>query len=157
MAPVTCMKLVKKPKQADIIVVNHALLCADLESGGGLLPEYNYLVVDEAHHFEIVATKAFGVEIKQESLSIPIKTVKNHLEDLKRRFSGTLFTASKSFESIDSILEEIPDLQQALDNFFSILVLFVGRNVPDSGFIEHLLIDKIVGSSEEWIEPRQLL
>ncbi|MBN2306432.1 DEAD/DEAH box helicase family protein [Candidatus Peregrinibacteria bacterium] len=141
----------KKAETADIIVVNHALLCADLESEGSLLPDYNYLVVDEAHHFEEVATRTFGVEIKQESLAIPIKTVKNHLEDLKRRFSGTLFMSSKAFESIDSILDEVPELQQALDNFFSILVLFVGRNVPDSGFIEHLLIDKIVGSSEEWM------
>ena len=141
----------KKAEEADIIVVNHALLCADIESEGSLLPDYNYLVVDEAHHFETVATKAFGMEIKQESLSIPIKAIKNHLDDLKRRFAGTLFTASKTFESIDPILDEVPELQQALDNFFSILVLFVSRNVPDSGFIEHLLVDKIVGSSEEWM------
>ncbi len=141
----------KNAENADIIVVNHALLCADLESDGSLLPDYNYLVVDEAHHFETVATKAFGVEIKQESLSIPIKTIKNHLEDLKRRFSGTLFTASKSFESIDSILDEVPELNQALDNFFSILVIFVSRNVPNSGFIEHLLVDKVIGASEEWM------
>ena len=141
----------KRAENANIIVVNHALLCADLDAEGSLLPDYNYLVVDEAHHFETVATKAFGVEIKQESLSIPIKTIKNHLDDLKRRFAGTLFMGSKSFESIDPILDEVPDLDQALENFFSILVLFVSRNVPDSGFIEHLLIDKVVGASEEWM------
>jgi len=141
----------KKAENADIIIVNHALLCADLESEGSLLPDYQYLVVDEAHHFEEVATKAFGVEIKQESLTIPIKGIRNHLDDLKRRFSGTLFTNGKTFESIDSILEAVPDLEQALDNFFSVVVLFVSRNVPDSGFIEHLLVDKIVGASEEWL------
>ncbi|MFH0838345.1 MAG: helicase C-terminal domain-containing protein [Patescibacteria group bacterium] len=141
----------QKAENADIIVVNHALLCADLEAEGSLLPDYRYLVVDEAHHFEEVATKAFGIEIKQESLSIPIKAIKNHLDDLKRRFSGTLFTGSKVFESIDPILDEVPELDQALENFFSILVLFVSRNVPDSGFIEHLLVDKIVGASEEWL------
>jgi DNA polymerase-3 subunit epsilon/ATP-dependent DNA helicase DinG len=141
----------KKAEKADIIVVNHALLCADLESDGSLLPDYQYLVVDEAHHFETVATKAFGMEIKQESLAIPIKAIKNHLDDLKRRFAGTLFMGSKVFESIDPILDEVPELDQALENFFSILVLFVSRNVPDSGFIEHLLIDKIIGASEEWM------
>ena len=141
----------KKAENADIIVVNHALLCADLEAEGVLLPDYQYLVVDEAHHFEEVATRAFGVEIKQESLAIPIKAIRNHLDDLKRRFAGTLFTSSKTFESIDTILDAVPELDQALENFFSIIVLFVGRNVPDSGFIEHLLIDKIVGGSEEWM------
>jgi DNA polymerase-3 subunit epsilon/ATP-dependent DNA helicase DinG len=138
-------------EQTLLLNSNHALLCADLESEGSLLPDYQYLVIDEAHHFETVATKAFGMEIKLESLSIPIKGVKNHLEDLRRRFEGTLFTSSKAFESIDPILDEVPELQQALENFFSILVLFVSRNVPDSGFIEHLLIDKIVGVSEEWM------
>ncbi len=141
----------KMAENADIIVVNHALLCADLESGGNLLPDYQYLVVDEAHHFEEVATKAFGLEIKQESLSIPIKAIRNHLDDLKRRFAGTLFMGSKVFESIDVILDEVPELHQALENFFSIMVLFVSRNVPQSGFIEHLLIDKVTGSSEEWV------
>lgn len=141
----------KKAESADIIVVNHALLCADLESEGSLLPDYQYLVVDEAHHFEEVATKAFGVEIKQESLSIPIKAIKNHLDDLKRRFAGTLFTGSKSFESVDPLLETVPELDQAIENFFSVVALFVGRNVSDSGFIEHLLVDKIIGASEEWM------
>jgi len=138
-------------ENADIIVVNHALLCADLESGGNLLPDYQYLVVDEAHHFEQVATKAFGIEIKQESLSVPIKTIRNHLEDLKRRFSGTLFMNSKVFESMEPILDEIPNLDQALENFFSIVVIFVGRNVPESAFIEHLLVDKLISASEEWM------
>lgn len=145
----------KKAEDADIIIVNHALLCADLESEGSLLPEYQYLVVDEAHHFEETATKAFGIEMKQESLAIPIKTIKNHLEDLKRRFTGTLFTNNQAFNSIDSILDAVPDLQQTLENFFSVVVLFVSRNVPDSGFIEHLLVDKVVGASEEWINLGQ--
>lgn len=141
----------EKAESADLIIVNHALLCADLDSEGSLLPEYNYLVVDEAHHFEEVSTMAFGTDIKQESLSIPIKAIKNHLGDLKRRFSGTLFINSKIFESIDPILNEIPDLEQEFENFFSIIVLFVSRNVPNSGFIEHLLIDKLILASEEWL------
>jgi len=141
----------KKAEDADIIIVNHALLCADLEREGGLLPDYNYLVVDEAHHFEEVATRSFGLQMKQESLSVPVKTIKNHLQDMQRRFSGTLFTKSQSFESLDQLLEQIPDLQQILENFFSIVAIFVNRNVPNSGFIENLLIDQLIGASDEWM------
>lgn len=139
----------KKAEEADIIIVNHALLCAALDSEGGLLPDYQYLIVDEAHHFEEVATKAFGLEIKQESLAIPIKTIQNHLDDLGRRFEGTLFT--KAFESIDPLLDEVSDLQQTVDNFFNILALFVNRNVPESAFIENLLIDGVITATEEWV------
>ena len=141
----------KKAEDADIIIVNHALLCADLESEGTLLPDYQYLIVDEAHHFEEVATKSLGLEIKQESLAIPIKTIQSHMEDLDRRFSGTLFVNNKAFESIDSILDQVPDLQQTIDNFFNVVALFVNRNVPDSGFIENLLIDKLISTTEEWV------
>ncbi|HET9781978.1 MAG TPA: helicase C-terminal domain-containing protein [Candidatus Dormibacteraeota bacterium] len=47
---------------ADLVVVNHALLLADAEVGGGLLPEYDHLVVDEAHHLEDAATRGLRQE-----------------------------------------------------------------------------------------------
>jgi len=48
---------------ADLVVVNHALLLADAEVGGGLLPEFDHLVVDEAHHLEDAATQGLRQEI----------------------------------------------------------------------------------------------
>src|SRR5205823_6564775 len=47
---------------ADVVVVNHALLLADAEVGGGLLPEYDHLVIDEAHHLEEAATRGLRHE-----------------------------------------------------------------------------------------------
>lgn len=139
----------KNAEGADLIIVNHALLCSDLEKEGSLLPEYHYLVIDEAHHFEEVATKAFGAQMKQESIAVPLKALKNHLEGLGQ-FSNTLFSASNTFDTLPDILEKIPSLQQELDNFFSIVALFVTRNVPQSAFVENLLIDQILGASQEW-------
>jgi len=141
----------EKAENADIIIVNHALLCSDLAGGGHLLPDFNYLIIDEAHHFEETATNQFGLEVKQENLAIPIKAIRNHLEDLERRFGGTLFVDSKAFELINPILEDVPDLQQSIDNFFNVVALFVNRNVPDSGYIENLLVDQIISATEEWI------
>ncbi|MBI2912973.1 MAG: 3'-5' exoribonuclease [Chloroflexi bacterium] len=45
---------------AHIVVVNHALLLSDVASGGRLIPPYEHLVVDEAHHLEEEATRQFG-------------------------------------------------------------------------------------------------
>ena len=46
---------------AHIIVVNHALLLTELgEASGTVLPEYDYLIVDEAHNLESVATEQLG-------------------------------------------------------------------------------------------------
>jgi DNA polymerase III epsilon subunit family exonuclease len=48
---------------AHVLVVNHSLLLADLAMGGGVLPEYNHLVIDEAHNLEEEATDALGFTV----------------------------------------------------------------------------------------------
>jgi DNA polymerase-3 subunit epsilon/ATP-dependent DNA helicase DinG len=48
---------------ANILVVNHALLLSDLAMGGGVLPEYNHLIIDEAHNLEDEATDALGFTV----------------------------------------------------------------------------------------------
>lgn len=53
---------------ADIIVANHALLFSDLvlkEAGGQVLPEFKYVIIDEAHNIEHVAEDHFGIRISQ--------------------------------------------------------------------------------------------
>ena len=54
---------------AHIIVVNHALLLSDLAMDGRLLPEYQHLIVDEAHHLEEVATRQLGTQVSQNRLT----------------------------------------------------------------------------------------
>jgi DNA polymerase-3 subunit epsilon/ATP-dependent DNA helicase DinG len=48
---------------SDLVVVNHALLLADAEVGGGLLPDFDHLVIDEAHHLEDAATRGLRQEV----------------------------------------------------------------------------------------------
>lgn len=50
---------------AHIIVVNHALLLRAAAVGGGLLPPYRHLIVDEAHHLADEATRQFGLRVEQ--------------------------------------------------------------------------------------------
>ncbi|MHB1638971.1 MAG: helicase C-terminal domain-containing protein [Candidatus Dormibacteria bacterium] len=47
-------------READLVIVNHALLLTDADSGGSVLPEFHRLIVDEAHHLEEAATQAQG-------------------------------------------------------------------------------------------------
>jgi ATP-dependent DNA helicase DinG len=46
----------KAAECAHILIVNHALLVADLAAENRVLPEYRYLVVDEGHQLESAAT-----------------------------------------------------------------------------------------------------
>jgi ATP-dependent DNA helicase DinG len=51
---------------ADVIVANHALMFSDLvlkEEGASVLPDYRFVIVDEAHNLEHVAEEHFGIDI----------------------------------------------------------------------------------------------
>ncbi|MSP79035.1 MAG: hypothetical protein EXR67_05725 [Dehalococcoidia bacterium] len=60
----------QRAEGAEVLVVNHALLLADLALGGSLLPKYEHLIIDEAHHLEAQATDQFGFELSQEAMTI---------------------------------------------------------------------------------------
>jgi len=47
---------------AHLIIVNHALLLADIAVQNRALPEYKHLIVDEAHHLEAATTSGLSFE-----------------------------------------------------------------------------------------------
>ncbi|MBI5946616.1 MAG: 3'-5' exoribonuclease [Chloroflexi bacterium] len=58
----------KAAEAAHIIIVNHALLLADIASHGSAIPAYDHLIVDEAHNLEDQATKQFGGTVSRRLL-----------------------------------------------------------------------------------------
>ncbi len=48
-----------------LLIVNHALLLSDVATGSRVLPEYNYLIVDEAHHIESATTSSLSYRLTQ--------------------------------------------------------------------------------------------
>ncbi len=74
-------------ESAHVVIVNHALLLADIAVENRALPEYKYLVVDEAHHLEAAATDSLSFAIDRDEL-------RRELEDLhkpgSRRPAGLL-------------------------------------------------------------------
>ena len=55
-------------QSAHILVVNHALLLSDIASGNRVLPDYNYLIIDEGHHIEAATTSALSFRATQGDL-----------------------------------------------------------------------------------------
>jgi ATP-dependent DNA helicase DinG len=52
-------------QSAHLLVVNHALLLSDVVTGSRVLPDYDYLIVDEAHHLESATTNALSFRASQ--------------------------------------------------------------------------------------------
>ena len=62
----------RKAEKAQILVVNHALLFADLalrERGVQMLPPYETVIIDEAHTIEQVAAEHFGAAVSETQIA----------------------------------------------------------------------------------------
>jgi len=61
----------REMSHAGIILVNHALLFSDIslrDNESSVLPDYNYLIMDEAHHLEDAATNHLGRSVNNYQL-----------------------------------------------------------------------------------------
>lgn len=64
------LKAKSKAQTADLIITNHALLVTDCVSKQAILPPYEYVVVDEAHHLADTAAKQFGYRLDYISIRL---------------------------------------------------------------------------------------
>jgi Rad3-related DNA helicase len=55
-------------EDSHIVIANHALLLSDLASRSRVLPDYDVLIVDEAHHLEHEATQQLGWRLGEREL-----------------------------------------------------------------------------------------
>ena len=101
----------RRLQSADIIVANHSLLLSDLvlkEQGVDLLPEYQFIIIDEAHNFEHVADDHFGLDVS----SFRIKRLLNELHNPAKK-KGLL----SCFDSTD-IVAAVNQTRKNTENFF---------------------------------------
>ena len=65
-------------RSANIIVANHSLMFSDLVLKGealGILPDYDLVVIDEAHNMEHVAESHFGINITNYTISYLLRNL----------------------------------------------------------------------------------
>ncbi len=106
--------------RAHIIVVNHALLLADVVTENRVLPDYDYLIVDEAHHLEDASTNALSYHVSN-------MDIKRSLEELGGPKNGALGSLAASlqsrmpeqqFSAFYDAINEITDLSFRTDHEF---------------------------------------
>ncbi|MDM8521230.1 helicase C-terminal domain-containing protein [Anaerolineales bacterium HSG6] len=123
-------------ESAHIIIVNHALLLADVAVEGRVIPEYDYLVIDEAHHLEDSITNQLSFEADQQILEQLLQELSQPSRN-EDRFTGfiqevlsqaqkiapekvrkTLFQLGKdSHESVSKSQRAVHQLFRAVDGF----------------------------------------
>jgi len=120
----TCFyfKVRREMHNADLLIVNHHLLFSDLtirkDSGAaaGILPDYDYLIIDEAHHLEATATNHASVNFNN-------TRVKWFLDSLyNERSKEGLATHLKS----PQLKDQVVDAREQTNKFFNSIVHAIG-------------------------------
>jgi ATP-dependent DNA helicase DinG len=97
---------------AHIIITNHAFLMQDLTAETPLLPAYEQLIIDEAHHLEDVAANFFGRQVSYVDFRQLLRRIGRSEEDgwlakLKTVFNRLDIRLENVFAHIDQIIDEI--------------------------------------------------
>jgi ATP-dependent DNA helicase DinG len=103
-------------QEADIVIVNHHLLLADLvlkEDGfGDILGSADALILDEAHQLPDLATQFLGATFSSRRIESVLKGVRIELEAAGHGQAGSL--ARNALERIVSLLDEAEEALRAL-------------------------------------------
>jgi ATP-dependent DNA helicase DinG len=82
--PCWVTRMRQRALEADLVVVNHHLLCADLAvkdgSYGAVIPDYDTVVLDEAHLLEDTATQYFGIQVSSHRVEDLCRDVERELK-----------------------------------------------------------------------------
>ena len=154
---------------ADIIVANHALMFSDLvlkSQGASVLPDYKYIVIDEAHNIEHVAEDHFGINISNFTVKFLLDALYN-----PRMHKGllTYINAHKAVDMVALITKEARKFFSQVNKWYQqskdetsgkCYKNFVEDNV--SGYLKNLHAElaelaKICGDVDEKFEIMRLI
>ena len=145
----------ERAEQAHIVVVNHALLLSDLARGGGLIPEYQHLVIDEAHNLEDEATKQLGFSVSQDKLDEVWEPKVRLLTQIKQAISAEGFASSvrNDAETVMSGVElESTKTNQIWSRLWTEIERFQANQRDSENSGSQMLITKNTRNSHSWDE-----
>lgn len=139
-------------EQADLVVVNHALLLADAATDGAVLPDFSHLVVDEAHHLEDAATQGLRREVDEAALTALLERLIALVESIDRqpRLGSSAAQLAGSAELAADAGRRVRAMFEAAARF--LLRLYPGAERRD----ESVRLGPVVRGADGWQEVRSL-
>ncbi len=147
---------------AHLVIVNHALLLADLVVEANVLPPYDHVVIDEAHNLEDVATDQFSFEIDQarmiqflddlylEGGNTPVRGLLSELQTYFRESAATQEDMDKILGIADLIRPAIAAARDSVAECFNLLTTFVTREAEVSMYDPRLRLTQDVRKHSAW-------
>ena len=121
----------QRAEQAHMVIVNHALLLADVSLENMVLPPFDDLIVDEAHHLESAVTSGLSFSADRRFLETVLKEITSErsglLADVMRRLGSSVPGHARSeLEGFSGQMRQEAELAMVrLDEFFAMLEFFL--------------------------------
>jgi len=122
-------------EESHVVIANHALLLSDLVSRSRVLPDYDMLVVDEAHHLEDEATQQLGWRLGEREL----------LTRLERLWSPGVSSAGAVPEALTLLQATVRPSLDGAENAVLQLVQAIRRFFDG---LDRLISDSAAGSDD---------
>ncbi|EXX92636.1 helicase C-terminal domain-containing protein, partial [Paenibacillus darwinianus] len=112
---------------ADVVITNHSMLFTDIRADHRLLPSYEHLIVDEAHHLEEVAGKHLGMQVSYFGLLHPLQRLckdarTGMVHQLKLRLLAEGHERSQAWaEVIEAAVPVFGEVREHWDQMFELL------------------------------------
>ena len=146
----------KRAEAAHVLVVNHALVLSDVAVGGGVIPEYHHLIIDEAQHLEGEATSQFGFHADESEVGALLDRVGGLVAGLRAGARGQAAQqpATRRLLELAAEAEEVAGrARELLPDFFLRLAGFVRQQVAGGGdYDERLLLARAMRVQPDWAD-----
>lgn len=122
----------RRMSNGQILVCNHAMFFSDLalrRAGASLLPDYDFVILDEAHTIEAVASDHFGLSISEFSVRHLLNAL--HAERTQRGF----LMALDGVETLPA-MEAVYQTNLACNQTFENLADWLDRSGPGNGRVK---------------------
>ncbi len=147
-------------ENAHLLIVNHALLLSDVAAENRVLPPYNYLIVDEAHHLENATTSQLGYTITRRGIERLISQIgrqKGRSGGLSQRILGACRgRVSREMEGelrdlVAALQEDDEQMWRAVKVLFETLTVFIAEHGGARGQYDHRLrLTRALRIQPEW-------
>lgn len=132
-------------EKSQVIIVNHSLLLQDMKLEGGILPQYDQAIIDEAHHLEDEATRQWTDTVDLELLRKSMATLKRPQGILNRLNTKAKTAPELIFDTVE-IEEMVTGLRadaEALESRLKALIDFAVKLPELDRVSDKRLTDKV--------------
>lgn len=154
-------------ENAHILIANHSLVLTDVKTDNRVLPNYQYLIIDEAHHIESEATDHLAINVNEKYVGNLLNSLYNTHNDkvlhgllgnlrLRQGRYKELFNKNDFEKMVDLLDKSIIKVKEIREGFNRVIEA-LGNLVTLEGIIENeeqnnklLRISPDIQSSHSW-------